>query len=227
MIEYGDKISVAMISMNEEGSIKKIVEDIFNIDNRIEIVLVDSSTDDTFQIAEQLGVTAIKQYPPKGYGLAMDLALKSCSRDVIITMDCDCTYPTDQIDILSKLILDENYKVIDCNRLERKPKNMKLINYIGNKIFTIFASILFLKNIPDLHSGMRAYHTETLNNIDYFADAPSLPVELLLAFHKRKLKLKYININYFERVGLSKMAPLETSIWTIKRILKVRFENNS
>jgi hypothetical protein len=74
---------------------------------------------------------------------------------------------------------------------------------------------------------MRAYHKETLNNIDYFADAPSLPVELLLAFHKRKLKLKYININYFERVGLSKMAPLETSIWTIKRILKVRFENNS
>ena len=32
MIKHGDKISVAMISMNEEGSIKKIVQEIFNID---------------------------------------------------------------------------------------------------------------------------------------------------------------------------------------------------
>lgn len=227
MIKHGDKISVAMISMNEEGSIKKIVQEIFNIDKRIEIVLVDSSKDKTFEIAKQLGVQAIKQYPPQGYGLAMDLALKSCTRDVIITMDCDCTYPTDQIDFLSKLILDEDYKLIDCNRLNTKPKNMKLINYIGNKVFSIFASIMFLKKIPDLHSGMRAYNKETLKTINYFADGPSLPVELLLAFHKRKLKLKCVNIDYFERVGQSKMAPLETSIWTIKRILKVRFEKKS
>jgi glycosyltransferase involved in cell wall biosynthesis len=223
MIKHGDKISVAMISMNEEGSIKKIVQEIFNIDKRIEIVLVDSSKDKTFEIAKQLGVQAIKQYPPQGYGLAMDLALKSCTRDVIITMDCDCTYPTDQIDFLSKLILDEDYKLIDCNRLN----NMKLINYIGNKVFSIFASIMFLKKIPDLHSGMRAYNKETLKTINYFADGPSLPVELLLAFHKRKLKLKCVNIDYLERVGQSKMAPLETSIWTIKRILKVRFEKKS
>ena len=65
MIKHGDKISVAMISMNEEGSIKKIVQEIFNIDKRIEIVLVDSSKDKTFEIAKQLGVKAIKQYPLK------------------------------------------------------------------------------------------------------------------------------------------------------------------
>ena len=103
---------------------------------------------------------------------------------------------------------------------------MKLINYIGNKVFSIFASIMFLKKIPDLHSGMRAYNKETLKTINYFADGPSLPVELLLAFHKRKLKLKYINIDYFERVG-QQNGSIETSIWTIKRILKVRFEKKS
>ena len=40
--------------------------------------------------------------PPIGYSPAMDLALKSCERDIIITMDCDDTYPTDQIDLFSK-----------------------------------------------------------------------------------------------------------------------------
>ena len=37
MIKYGDKINVAMISMNEEGSVKKVIKDIKNIDDRIKV----------------------------------------------------------------------------------------------------------------------------------------------------------------------------------------------
>jgi len=224
MIKYGDRISVAMISMNEEESIKKIVEEVRSIDQRIEIVLIDSSTDKTFEIAESLKIKAIKQFPPQGYGQAMDLALKSCSKEVIITLDCDCTYPTSQIERLSHLVIDDEYDVVDCNRLKSKPNNMKTINYIGNKVFSFLASIFFLKNIPDLHSGMRAYKNFTLRKINYDSLGPSLPVELLLAFYKRKLKVMKVDIDYFERIGSSKMLPFETSIWTIKRIFKVRFE---
>ncbi len=224
MIKYGDRISVAMISMNEEGSIEKIVNEIKSIDKRIEIVLIDSSTDKTFDIAQKLDIKAIKQFPPKGYGLAMDLALKSCTKDVIITLDCDCTYPTSEIEKLSELVIDDKCSVVDCNRLQRKPKNMKIINYLGNKIFSVLASIFFLRNIPDLHSGMRAYNKSILTEIEYNPNGPSLPVELLLAFYKRRFKVKTINIDYFERIGKSKMMPFETSIWTIKRIFKVRFE---
>ena len=84
-----------MITLNEEASIRKVVNDIWKIDERIEILIVDSSTDNTAKIAEEIGVKVIRQFPPKGYGPAMDLALKSCEREVIITMDCDDTYPTD------------------------------------------------------------------------------------------------------------------------------------
>ena len=51
MIKYGDKISLTMITLNEELSVKKVINDIKNLDERIEINIVDSSTDKTPEIA--------------------------------------------------------------------------------------------------------------------------------------------------------------------------------
>ena len=103
MIKYGDQISLVMISMNEEQAVAKVIEDIQKIDKRIEIVIVDSSSDKTAEIAKKMGARVFVQLPPIGYSPAMDLALKSATRDILITMDCDDTYPVDQIDKFSKL----------------------------------------------------------------------------------------------------------------------------
>ena len=43
----------------------------------------------------------------------MDYALKSSNREIIITIDCDDTYPLDQVDYFSRLIIDENIDVVD------------------------------------------------------------------------------------------------------------------
>ena len=107
MIKYGDKISLTMITLNEELSVKKVINDIKSIDERIEINIVDSSTDKTPEIAKSLGANVYRQFPPSGYGPAMDYALKCSDRDLIITVDCDDTYPLDQIDYFSKLIYEE------------------------------------------------------------------------------------------------------------------------
>jgi len=49
--------------------------------------VVDSSADSTAQIAESLGAKVIRQFPPKGYGPAMDTALRSAAGKVVITME--------------------------------------------------------------------------------------------------------------------------------------------
>ena len=122
MIKYGDQISLTMITLNEEKSVEKVIRDIKNIDERIEINIVDSSTDNTAKIAEKLGANVFYQLPPKGYGPAMDYALKCSSRNIIITIDCDDTYPLDQVDLFSKIIIEENYDLVDGNRLEKNQK---------------------------------------------------------------------------------------------------------
>ena len=175
MIKFGEKVTVAMISMNEEKSVKKVIDDIKKLDERIEILIVDSSEDQTAEIAEKNGAKVIKQMPPIGYSPAMDLALKSCEREVIITMDCDDTYPVDQIDKFSKKILEEDFDVVDGNRLPKKPINMPYLNYFANYFFALVASVLFLRRIKDLHSGMRAYKKNIVQKLPYSKKSVSLP----------------------------------------------------
>ena len=223
MIKYGNKISLVMISMNEEKAITKVINDIKDVDERIEIVIVDSSSDKTAKIAIDLGAKVLIQLPPLGYSPAMDLALKSATRDVLITIDCDDTYPVNMIDKFSRLIIDENYDVIDGSRLHTKPKFMPIINYMANIFFGMIASFLFFKLLLDLHSGMRAYKKEVVQNLPYDCKGVSLPVELILWPLRLKKNIKIINIDYKERLGVSKLEPLKAAWWTIIRIYRARF----
>ncbi len=223
MIKYGDKISLTMITLNEELSVKKVINDIKNIDERIEINIVDSSTDKTPDIAKSLGANVYRQFPPSGYGPAMDYALKCSNRELIITVDCDDTYPLSQVDQFSKLIFEQNFDVVDGNRLPKKPKFMPYINYFANYGFALIASLLFFVRIKDLHSGMRAYRKSILNKLPYKVEGVSLPVELILWPLRLGLKVKFVDIEYNERIGQSKLEPLKAAWWTIYRIVRARF----
>jgi len=216
-------ISVVMITRNEAKAVGRVVTDIQRVVPGAEILVVDSSDDQTAEIAQSLGAKVIRQYPPKGYGNAMDLALQSALGDVIVTLDCDDTYPADMILKLANLVLRDGYDVVDGSRLKSKPKAMPWINYFANKGFAWLASIFFLKHLTDLHSGMRAYRKEIIQKIKYNPQGAALPVELLLRPIKMNYRLKVVYIDYFDRTGKSTMRPLESAYWTLKRILHVRF----
>jgi len=216
-------ISVAMITMNEEKAISKVVHDIKKAVPEAEILIVDSSKDQTPEIARSLGVRVIRQFPPQGYGRAMDLALRSAAGNVVVTLDCDDTYPADMIPKLADFVEKGGFDIVDGARLKYKPNAMPWINYIGNKLFAYLASTLFLTNINDLHSGMRAYKKELIDNVHCDPSGPALPVELLLRPLKLGYKIKVVYIDYFERMGASTMRPAETTWWTLKRIIKSRF----
>ena len=220
-LNYKD-VSIVMISMNEEGAIKKVLQDISKDAPGAEIVLVDSSKDKTPQIAKQFKqVKLIRQFPPIGYGPAMTLALRSASNPIIVTLDCDNTYPTKKIPELVSFIRN-GYDIVDGSRLKTKPKNMPYLNYFANLFFARIASILFMTNLKDLHSGMRAYSKKMLDQTHWQAKPPALPVEILLRCIKNKRKFRVVFIDYFIRIGQSKMDPLPSAYWTIKRILNVR-----
>ena len=88
-------ISVAMITMNEEKAVEKVIRDLRVVMEGLdyEILIVDSSKDNTPVLAASLGARVVRQFPPKGYGQAMARALEESRGDVVITLDCDDTYP--------------------------------------------------------------------------------------------------------------------------------------
>lgn len=216
-------ISVAMITKNEEKAVGKVIKDIQGIVPKADIVIVDSSDDQTAEIAEKLGARVIKQYPARGYSAAMDLALRSAKGEVVVTLDCDDTYPVEKIPVLADKVLKEGYDIVDASRLKKKPAAMPWINYLANWGFALLASIFFLKRFTDLHSGMRAYRKSMIDALKFDNTGVSLPVELLLKPIKYGYKYDYIFIEYRERIGASKLEPLKAAWWTWKRIAGVRF----
>lgn len=216
-------VTVAMITMNEEQAVAKVITDIQKEVPGAEILVIDSSTDKTPSIAEAMGARVIRQYPPQGYGLAMDLALRSAQGDCVITLDCDDTYPTDAIPLIIKALVDEGFDGVDCSRLEKKSAAMPWLNYCANFGFALLASILFRRRITDLHSGMRGYKKSMLTGLNYRPAGAALPVELLLLPIKKGYNIKLSFISYRPRIGESTMAPLTSSWWTLKRILWVYF----
>jgi len=217
-------ISVAMITKNEEKALGTVIDNIRKVVPEAEILIVDSSDDNTSEIAESLGAKVIRQYPPQGYGRAMELALRSAAGDVVVTLDCDDTYPAEVIPEIAQYVLDGGCDLVDCSRLKTKPKAMPWINYLANKTFAWLASLLFFKHLTDLHSGMRAYRKSMLDDLEFDASGAALPVELLLKPLASGYRVKVFFIGYRERIGETTMRPLESAWWTAKRILRVRFD---
>ncbi len=218
-----DDLTVAMITWNEEKAVGKVIADIRSVVPDAEILVVDSSSDRTAEIAESLGARVILQVPAQGYGPAMDLALRSGRGRVVVTLDCDDTYPVEFIEPLARKILDEGYDLVDASRLKGKPEAMPWINYLANLGFALLASLLFGRHFSDLHSGMRAYRIERVRQLRYQARGAALPVELLLRPAREGWKMTSVYIPYRERVGTSTMQPLAGAWWTLKRILVCRF----
>lgn len=218
-----DNVTVSMITKNEESSIKVVITDIKKYVPGAEILIVDSSEDNTPKIAKRYGAKVIRQYPPRGYGQAMIKALLTPTKDIIVTMDCDNTYP---VEVIPRLIrkISEGYDLVGTTRISKgKPKYMPLSNYIVNKIFNWIASIVFLRNIKDVHSGMRVYKRKLLHNINWESNGSALPVELLLKPVQLGYKCIEIPIIYKQRLGFTTLDRFNSTIWTFKRIFKSRF----
>ena len=216
-------ISVAMITMNEEKAVARVIEDICDaLQGRdYEIVVVDSSRDATPNIADGQGARVIRQFPPKGYGRAMGRVLQESRGDVIVTLDCDGTYPASEIPRLADLVLSGQCDLVNASRLERRPKTMPLANYVANRLFALAGWLLVGVKSTDLHSGMRAYSHRVIHEVEFDPNGPALPVELLLKPALRGFRVREVFIPYGERIGETTLQRWSSTVWTFRRIFRL------
>lgn len=218
-------ISIAMISMNEEKAVSRVIEDIRTALGRRqhEIVIVDSSRDATPEIAERMGARVIRQFPPQGYGRAMARVLKESRGDVVVTMDCDATYPAAQIAPIADMVLKGECDLVNASRLERRPAAMPWANYFANRLFAMTGWLLVGVKSTDLHSGMRAYSREIIERVEVDPHGPALPVELLLKPALMGYRIREVFIPYGERIGQTTLHRWSSTIWTFRRIFRLGF----
>jgi glycosyltransferase involved in cell wall biosynthesis len=217
------KITVAMISMNEEKAVRKVIEDIQAVTAGLdaEILVVDSSKDRTTEIAAAAGARVIRQFPPQGYGRAMGRALSEGLGDVVITLDCDDTYPADRIPELARMVLKGSTDLVNASRLQSRPATMPFPNYLANWLFAFVSWILLGIKTTDVHSGMRAYRRSMLEKVTFDPNGPALPVELLLKPALLGYRLSEVFIPYGERIGETTLRRWTSTWWTFRRIFRL------
>ena len=218
-------ISVAMITMNEERAVEKVMADIHAaLGNRPhEIVIVDSSRDHTPEIALRLGARVIRQFPPQGYGRAMGRVLREARGQVVVTLDCDGTYPAAEIPRIADMVLGGECDLVNASRLERRPASMPWPNYAANWLFALVGQVLLGVRATDLHSGMRAYSREIIERVEVDPNGPALPVELLLKPARAGFRIREIFIPYGDRIGETTLDRFSSTVWTFRRILRLAF----
>jgi glycosyltransferase involved in cell wall biosynthesis len=214
-----DDVAVVMGTYNEAAAVGQVLDDVERAtDGRAEVVCVDSSDDRTPEIARERGARVVRQ-PPRGYGEAVREAVLAPERPVVVTTDCDDTYPMERLpDFLAAI--NEGYDVVSGDRLARGAEAMPALNRLGNRAFAALASLLAGHRVGDTTTGMRAYRRELLQEITW-TENTGLSAELLLRPLMRGYRVRELPIDYRERAGETTLDPLRGGAaiaWSILRV---------
>ena len=210
-----------MGAKNEEKAVANVIRDIRKAWKGAEIVIVDGSTDRTPEIARKLGARVIRQ-KPQGYGIALRAAVLAATGDIIITTDCDNTYPAEAIPELVRGIRD-GWDVVNASRFLGKGRiaNMSPLNQLGNRIFALMTSILYGVWLTDVSSGMKAFRRGIIHGFDW-TENTGFSLELLFKPAATGCRIKEIPINYRSRIGMTTLNPIIGGLAMLKSILKYR-----
>lgn len=171
---YNKKVIVVLPAYNAELTMEKTLAEI-PMDVVDDIVLVDdNSTDNTVQLAQQLGIKHLVHHDEnKGYGGNQ----KSCynkalelQADIIIMLHPDYQYTPKLLIAMISLIGNDLYKVVFGSRILGKGAlkgGMPAYKYVANRVLTFIQNFLMNQKLSEYHTGYRAYHREVLEKIAY------------------------------------------------------------
>lgn len=104
------KLSIGLITYNEEKNLARTLDSIIEIAN--EIVIVDSgSTDKTLEIANRYNASVYSE-EWKGYGMQKNSVIEKCSSEWILLIDADEEISKDLRNTIKAIISDENSKKV-------------------------------------------------------------------------------------------------------------------
>jgi len=217
------KVTIIIPTLNEALAIKKVL---FNIQNEFldEVIVVDSSSDETPEIAKDFGVTVIREIR-KGYGRALQTGIENAQGDIVVFIDGDYTYDPKDIPRIVEPILSGKCDVVLGNRLNGKlyPQAMDLVNRIGNTILSLIFSIVFFRRVNDTQCGLRAIRKQFLEGISYKDYGMPYATEQLAKLVKKGARIGNVSITYRPRIGVTKLCKWTDGFSILKVILRELF----
>jgi glycosyltransferase involved in cell wall biosynthesis len=205
------EVTVVIPCLNEEAAVGATVdqawEGIAASGRPGEVIVVDNgSTDRSAEIAGEHGAIVVREERP-GYGSAYLAGLAQARGEFIVMGDADETYPLrDLAPFVDRLAGGDD--LVMGSRFEGTihGEAMPWLNrHVGNPILTGLLNVLFGVTVSDAHCGMRAVRRDALTTLDLHSTGMEFASEMVFKGFRRGLTVSEIPIDYYPRVGESKL----------------------
>jgi nucleotide-binding universal stress UspA family protein len=211
-------ISIILPAYNEEAAVALQVRSIEEVMQshglKHEIIVVDDGSEDaSAEKAMEAGARVQRKPENRGYGAAIKTGILAAQYDTIVIIDADGTYPPDQIPQLVRKLQTADMVVGARTGAEvripwvRRPAKW-LLGLLANRVSG--------QSIPDLNSGLRAFRRDCVTQyFSILSNKFSFTTTVTLALLADDYRVVYHPINYYRRVGKSKITPRNFIDFTI------------
>jgi glycosyltransferase involved in cell wall biosynthesis len=197
------EVTILVPALNEELTIGRFVEwcrqGVAASGARVEVLIVDSSSDRTPEIAVAAGARVLR-VPRRGLGRAYIDAIPHIRGRFVIMGDADCTYDFRQI----KPFIDAfraGAEFIMGSRFKGSiaPGAMPALHrYFGTPVTTWILNLMFGSRFSDIHCGMRGITRDALLRMDLRSQGWEYASEMVLKSVHMGLKTTEVPIHFLK-----------------------------
>lgn len=171
------RVIAVLPAYNAALTLEKTISEIPALVDEV-ILCDDNSTDNTVEIAHQLGMKHILKHDVnRGYGGNQKTLYKKAlelNGDIIILLHPDYQYTPLLIPSIAHMIATGIFPVVFASRILGKGAlrgGMPVYKYIANRFLTLFQNIVCNEKLSEYHTGYRAFSREVLEKINFEANS--------------------------------------------------------
>ena len=197
------EVTILVPALNEELTIARFVEwcrqGIAASGARVEILIVDSSTDRTPEIALAGGARVLR-VPKRGLGRAYIDAIPRIRGRLVIMGDADCTYDFREIrPFVAAFRAGAEFVMGSRFKGSIAPGAMPALHrYFGTPVTTFILNMMFASRFSDIHCGMRGISRDALVRMDLRSQGWEYASEMVLKSVHMGLKTTEVPIHFLK-----------------------------
>jgi glycosyltransferase involved in cell wall biosynthesis len=186
---------------NERETIEEIIQRVLAVHMRIELIVIDdASTDGTTETLERLAkehtFVLLKQPRNGGKGAALRRGFAAVTGDLVIVQDADLEYSPEEYPQLTELICAGRADVVYGSRFLGRHRVFLLTHYIGNRLLTFIANLLFNTMLTDMETCYKVMRTDVLRSMELKSDGFGIEPEITAKVFKRRYRVYEVPISY-------------------------------